>query len=139
MKSNSDIIIALVLLAGYCYTLIYAHFLLINADKRTNIRMHSDGQTKIKDIRISGFAGSACGRPETKKAMLLLKLNYYIVYAFFGLLIYSLIFGDFSHSRNISALHNLFATKPTTMNMIMNPSRVRIDILKKTPYIVANH
>jgi hypothetical protein len=139
MKSNSDIIIALVLLAGYGYTLIYAHFLLISANKRTNIRMHSDGQTKIKDIRISGFAGSACGSPETKKAMSLLKLNYYIVYAFFGLLIYSLIFGDFSHSRNISALHNLFATKPTTMNLIVNPSQVRIDILKKAPYIVLNH
>ena len=91
MKSNSDILIAFILLIGYCYTLIAAHILLARVDKKLNIFENFSLETGLKDVKSVVISFSHCV-PNAKKAIILLKLNNYIVYAFWALLIYSLLF-----------------------------------------------
>jgi hypothetical protein len=91
MKSNSDILIAFILLIGYSYTLITAHILLARADKKLNIFENFSLETGLKDVKAAVTGFSHCA-PCVKKAVVLLKLNNYIVYAFWVLLIYSMLF-----------------------------------------------
>ena len=86
MRSNLEIITALIFLIGYSYTLSAAHIILAKVDKVTAVPRQKNGE-----IKIAALAGLSLVDPNTRRAVRLLRANNYIVYIFFALLIFSLV------------------------------------------------
>lgn len=77
---------SLVLLVGYVYTLITAHFTLVVIDKKIRVPRRPSGEIKIKDLK-ELFSNSDVCEGEIKKAIFFLKLNNYLVFLYTGMVI----------------------------------------------------
>jgi hypothetical protein len=99
MKTNLEIITSLALLIGYSYTLSAAHVILAKIDKLTAVPRQITGE-----IRLSALPELCLAYPIARKAVTLLRINNYIVYVFFALLIWSLFFEGTSSLADIHAL-----------------------------------
>lgn len=103
METIFDFLVSLVCLAGYCYSLIYAHVLLARIDKRMRIPRHISGEIRLKEIKDWALLEFKDVEPDIKKAIMLLNLSNYIVYAYIGLFIYSILSGNNYYSGSQSA------------------------------------
>lgn len=91
MKSHFDVVISLILLSGYGYTLIMARLLLARIGGEINIPCDFTRETSFKEVKMS-LTRFSRSTPEAKKAIILLQLNNYILCVFLGLIICGILF-----------------------------------------------
>ncbi len=81
MTLNFELILTLILLGIYTYTLVFAHILIARIDKREGVFQEPFTNLSVKFVKSLDATD-----PEARKAALLLKLNNYTVFVFFALL-----------------------------------------------------
>jgi hypothetical protein len=92
MHINFDILFMLLLLGCYSFTLVNAHIILSRVDIKTKITRRQNGEIRLKDIKILAITKAEILGPEARKAILLLKINRFIVFLFFAFLGLELLF-----------------------------------------------
>lgn len=94
MKTRCDLLIALILLIGYAYSIIAAHILLAKIDKTTPIPRNVSGEIRLSELKkiVTSFDLT----DSAVRATLFLKVANYFIYAFSTLFIYS----QFFHHTN---------------------------------------
>jgi hypothetical protein len=79
-----------ILLAGYVYTLFFAHIKLARVDKKITVPRRLSGEIKIKDLKELVIKSETCSI-EIKGAIFLLSLSNYTIHLLFGGIILFLI------------------------------------------------
>jgi hypothetical protein len=92
MKTSLDLVLSFIFLAGYCYTLTAAHFLLEKVNQKIPVPVHINETLQLREIRAWSQLQQNEKNADIKTSIFLLGLNNYLVYTYFALLICSFFF-----------------------------------------------
>jgi hypothetical protein len=90
MKIDYDVLLMLVMLASYTYTLVHRHIILAKMDKTVKIQRHSSGEINYRNIA-AALGEINVNDPEMKKASFLSKVSQVILFIFIGFLVLDLL------------------------------------------------